>query len=402
MYNCIICRYHEIATKGDNRAMFEGKLMENIMLQIKNINDASVYRVRGRVFVRKTDKSPFSDDELEVIRTGLPKVFGLESFSPALECDKDAKQIFEAVEKTAKDVFDRHYSKGKAKVSFGVRARRSDKSFPLRSKQIEITTAEIIEKLFSMERLSVDLMHPDVWIGIEVREQNSFIYYDVYDGPGGLPVGSNSPVLALLSGGIDSPVACYMAMKRGCHVDYLTFHSHPYTTMASVEKVTRIAAMLNTYQIPGKLHSCNLAPIQKMIRDLCTPKYRTVLYRRMMLRVGEGVCKKEKLYAMVTGESVGQVASQTIVNLATINAASSMLVLRPMLGMDKRESIRFAEKIGTYTTSIEPVPDSCTVFAPPSPSVAAKLHSVEEEETRLGDWKAIIEQIVESIEIIQP
>ena len=401
MFNCIICRYHEIATKGDNRSMFESRLMDNIMMQIRSVNDASVYRVRGRVFVRKTDKSSFNDDELEIIKKGLAKVFGLESFSPAYECEKDVDQIFHGVEVTAPKVFNRHYEKGAKSVSFGVRARRSDKSFPLRSIELEIKSAEIIEKLFGAERLSVNLRTPDVWVGVEVRETCSFVYYEVYDGPGGLPVGSNAPVLALLSGGIDSPVACYMAMKRGCHVDYLTFHSHPYTSMDSVEKVKRVSAILNGYQYPGRLFSCNLSPIQKLIRDLCIPKYRTVLYRRMMLRVAEAVCDREKLYAAVTGESIGQVASQTIVNLATISAASPLLVLRPMIGFDKRESIRFAEKIGTYTISIEPVADSCTVFAPSQPSVAAKQHFVECEERKLGDWKAVIEEIVSKIEIFE-
>lgn len=401
MFNCIICRYHEIATKGDNRSMFESRLMDNIMMQIKTVNDASVYRVRGRVFVRKTDRSQFNDGELEIIKDGLSRVFGLESFSPAYECEKDAAQIFHGVEVTAPVVFNRHYDDGKKTVSFGVRARRSDKSFPLRSIELEIKTAEIIEKLFGASKLSVNLRTPDIWIGVEVRETCSFVFYETYEGPGGLPVGSNAPVLAMLSGGIDSPVACYMAMKRGCHVDYLTFHSHPYTNMDSVEKVKRIAAILNKYQYPGRLYSCNLAPIQKLIRDLCIPKYRTVLYRRMMLRVSEAVCAREKLFAVFTGESVGQVASQTIVNLATISAASPMLVLRPLIGMDKRESIRYAEKIGTYTTSIEAVPDSCTVFAPSQPSVAAKLHFVECEERKLGDWKAVLDDIVSKIEVFE-
>lgn len=401
MFNCIICRYHEIATKGDNRSMFESRLMDNIMMQIRSVIDASVYRIRGRVFVRKTDRSSFNDGELEIIKKGLVKVFGLESFSPAYECKKDIDQIFQGVEMTAPSVFNRHYEKGKKSVSFGVKARRSDKTFPLRSQEMEIKAAEIIEKLFGAERLTVNLRNPDIWVGVEVRETCSFVYYEVYDGPGGLPVGSNAPVLAMLSGGIDSPVACYMAMKRGCQVEYLTFHSHPYTSMDSVEKVKRIAAQLNTYQHPGRLFSCNLAPIQKLIRDLCIPKYRTVLYRRMMLRVAEAVCNREKLYAVVTGESIGQVASQTIVNLATISAASQILILRPMIGFDKRESIRYAEKIGTYAMSIEPVADSCTVFAPPQPSVAAKLHFIECEERKLGDWKAVIEEIVKTIEVFE-
>jgi thiamine biosynthesis protein ThiI len=379
--------------------MFEKKLMENIMSQIRRVNDASVYRVRGRMFVKKTDNSPFNDEEIGLVKDGLSKVFGLESFSPSYECEKDANQIFEGLGMTVKSVFDRHYDDGKKVVSFGVRARRSDKSFPLRSNEIEIKAAEIVESIFGESRLSVNLKNPDVWVGIEVRETCAFVYYDVFPSPGGLPVGSNSPVLAMLSGGIDSPVACHMIMKRGCHVDFLTFHSHPYTSMDSVEKVKRLVGILNGFQPKGRLFSCNLAPLQKNIRDICTAKYRTVLYRRMMLRAAEAVCAKNGFFGVVTGESVGQVASQTIINLATISAASPILVLRPMCGMDKRESIYYAQRIGTYETSIEPAADSCTVFAPPQPAINAKLEDIEGEERKLGDWKALLDEIVDKIEV---
>ncbi len=399
MYNCVICRYHEIAIKGDNRSMFENKLVENMRLRLSSLKDVSIDKIRGRIYVRRTSENPFSEGEIEILKSGLSKAFGLESFSPALECEASEEAIFSAVERSLKPVFEKAFQGKKGKVSFAVRARRSDKSFPLRSKQIEIMSAEIVEKLFGAERLSVDLMNPDIFIGVEVRERGAFVYYDSYAGPGGLPVGSNSPVLALLSGGIDSPVACYLSMKRGCHVDYLTFHSHPYTPLDSVEKVKRIATAMNGYQSPGRLYSCNLSEIQKMIRDLCTPKYRTVLYRRMMLRIAEMLCSRNGLFAVVTGECVGQVASQTIINLSTIAAASSMLVLRPMTGMDKSESVSFAKKIGTYPISIEQVPDSCTVFAPPAPAVAAKLHFVELDEKKLGDWPAVLEQIYSKIEI---
>ena len=250
----------------------------------------------------------------------------------------------------------------------------------------------VISEMFPREQLKVDLSNSDISVGIEVRDINALIYYQVFPGPGGLPTGSNSPVLALLSGGIDSPVACQMIMNRGCHVDFLTFHSYPYTPMASLEKVQKIARKLNTFQKPGTLYACNLSEIQKQIRDLCTEKFRTVLYRRMMMRIANMICHRKKLNALVTGEAVGQVASQTIINLGTIDAAAQFVMLRPLCGMDKLETIRRAEKLGTYELSIDPQPDSCTVFAPPSPSVAAKLFDIEREEAKLGDIHALLEK----------
>ena len=398
MYNCIICRYHEIAIKGDNRIMFESKLMDNMRSHLLDIPGVSVERIRGRIFVRRHQGSAsFNKEEIEKIETVLSKTFGLESFSPALECESKEEAIFNAVEMTAKSEFEKALE-GKKAVTFRIRARRSDKSFPLRSKQIEIDSAGIIEKLFGREKIDVNLTDAEITVGIEVREKSSFVFYRSVGGPGGLPVGSNAPVLALLSGGIDSPVACRMAMKRGCQVHFLTFHSHPYTSMESVEKVKRISKVLNGLQPKGKLFICNLSPLQKMIRDICIPKYRTVLYRRMMMRIAEKVCKKQELFAIVTGESVGQVASQTVVNLATINSSTEMLVLRPLIGMDKVESIEAAQRLGTYQISIEPAPDSCTVFAPPAPAVRARLDQVEMEERRLGDWQSVLEDIFAGIE----
>ncbi len=227
----------------------------------------------------------------------------------------------------------------------------------------------------------------------------SFIYSATYRGPGGLPVGSNSPLLALLSGGIDSPVACYMAMKRGCRVDFLTFHSAPYTPQETVDKVKRVAAVINQFQLPGKLYICNLAPMQKAIRDKCRPELRTVLYRRMMLRIAEAVARRNKRFALLTGEAVGQVASQTVINMSTINAATNMLVLRPLVGMDKNEAVKIARDIGTFDICAEQVPDSCTVFAPPSPATRASLEHAEREEARLGDYQAILDKIISEIEV---
>lgn len=397
MFNSIVCRYNEIATKGNNRAMFENKLIDNMRHQCRHVDQISIQRLRGRIFIHKKERLPFTDSEIEEISKGLSHTFGLDSFSPAMECEPDMDAIKKMVELTAPDMFQK-YRNGKAVVPFRFRAKRSDKSFPLDSKGVEIELTTFLDSLIGAEGIKINLSNPDISIGVEIRETNALVYYETFKAPGGLPVGTNAPVLALLSGGIDSPVACNMAMKRGCRVDYLTFHSYPYTPMESLEKVKRMTVLVNRYQKKGILYACNLSEIQKLIRDHCNPKYRTVLYRRMMMRIASMLCRTHKLEAIVTGEAVGQVASQTIANLTVINAASDFLILRPLCGMDKLETIHRAEEIGTFQTSIEPMTDSCTVFAPDSPILAAKLENVEFEEAKIPDLDEMLQKTYNSIE----
>lgn len=398
MYKSIVCRYHEIATKGHNRSMFENKLISNmkILCEYEGVSELNFQRIRGRIFIRKAKNLSFEAQELEKIKTALSRSFGLETFSPVIECEPEIEKILNIIGESAKSVFEDKLNHSSV-VEFRTRARRSDKNFPLRSKEIEIQSATRLQEIFG-DRIKVNLEHPEISIGVEVRDQIALVYYETFKGPGGLPVGTNSNVLALLSGGIDSPVACHMTMKRGCHVDYLTFHSFPYTPEESVEKVKRIASALNRYQKKGRLFCCNISEIQKLIRDHCNPRYRTILYRRMMMRIAEKICRFQKLNAIVTGESVGQVASQTIVNLSIINDATRMLILRPLAGLDKLESIERAVKIGTYDLSIENLPDSCTVFAPPSPAVAAKFYLVEEEEKKIPNLAEALEEAYQKIE----
>ena len=206
-------------------------------------------------------------------------------------------------------------------------------------------------------------------------------------------------MLALLSGGIDSPVACNMAMKRGCHVDCLTFHSFPYTPAESVDKVRRIAGILSQWQRSTKFYSCNISEIQKLIRDNCNPRFRTVLYRRMMMRIASKICEEKKLSAIVTGESVGQVASQTVENMSVINSATPYLILRPLCGLDKNETIERARKLGTYDVSIEPMADSCTVFAPQSPILRAAAAEAESEEQRIPDLAEALQKACDALEV---
>lgn len=398
IYNAIICRYNEIAIKGNNRSMFELRMIENIYHLLAEITDLKVSRIRGRIWIQHPHRRPFTPEEIRVAERQLSKAFGLESFSPVIMCEPEIETICKAVDNSADDFFAPVMAEGKTAV-FRIRATRSDKDFPLKSKEIEIRLATVIGDKYPPEQIKINLMNAEITVGCEVREEFAFIFYKNCRGPGGLPVGCNPPVLALLSGGIDSPVACYMAMKRGCPVHYITFHSSPYTPPATTDKVKQIAGLLNRYQRPAKLHLCNLAPIQKMIRDNCTPRLRTVLYRRAMLRIAEKVALRTKCQALLTGESIGQVASQTLINMNTINNSVRMLVIRPLVGMDKSESITLSERIGAFALSKEQVPDSCTVFAPSAPSTAVTIERVEQDEKLLPGYDQVLNEIIEKIEV---
>ena len=402
MYHTILCRYNEIATKGNNRSMFENCLIENLRYSCGKVCPCKVSKMRGRILIRKSDESEFSAEETELISERLKKCFGLDSFSFCLVGEVSMESVKSMVEQSAVPYFQKVLSEVSANgvVEFRTRARRSNKAFPLDSKGIEIEIATLIESLIGADRVKVNLENPQISIGIEIREHHSLVYYETIKAAGGLPVGCNAPALALLSGGIDSPVACNMVMKRGCHVDYLTFHSFPYTPMESVDKVRRLAEKINLWQRSAVFYACNISEIQKLIRDNCKPKYRTVLYRRMMMRIAAMICDQKKLSAIITGESVGQVASQTVENMTVVDKTTPYLVIRPLCGLDKNETIERARKLDTFDISIEPMADSCTVFAPNAPVLHAKLEDVEYEESRIPGLQEALENTFNSIEKI--
>ena len=401
MYNAIICRYHEIAIKGNNRSMFEKRMVENMYYLLRKLHDIRILRVRGRIWVEFKDKSFFNDEQLKLVKQQLQRAFGLESFSPVIMCEATLDAMKKAVDNSCRSYFTEAFEKKKI-VSFRIRTKRSHKDFELDSRGIDIALAEEVAKAYDYDSLSIDLKNADVTVWCELREEFAFVYYEIVRGPGGLPVGSNSPVLALLSGGIDSPVACYEIMKRGCRCDFLTFHSDPYTPQSTIDKVRRIGHHLNQFQQPARLFICNLAPLQKLIRDKCNPRFRTVLYRRMMFRIAQSLAEKNKRLALLTGEAVGQVASQTIKNMATISEAIDMLVLRPLVGSDKNDAIALARRIGTFDLSNEQVPDSCTVFAPSNPSTGAPLYKILEDEALIPEYKDIMQEIIDNIEMLTP
>lgn len=395
MYNCIICRYHEIATKGNNRNMFEKCLVDNIRYRIKDAPvDCKVRRVRGRVWL-EPEKGTFSAEDVDSLKDILSGIFGLHNFSPAILLPVDIDAIRECVSSMLPERFRQLPERKEGLPTFRIRARRSNKRFPMTSKEIEIDLISCAAKVLGNNVFKIDLDHADLTLGCEIRDEFSILYFDTFDAPGGLPVGSNPRVLTLLSGGIDSPVAAWMIMKRGSATDFVTFHSSPYTPPETVDKVAGIAEKLNRFQREGKLFAINLLPLQKAVRDYCSERMRTVLYRRAMLRIAEMIARKRDCRALVTGDALGQVASQTVVNMDTINRAIDMLVLRPLVGQDKLETIEIARKIGTFEDSSVQVPDSCTVFAPNNPSTSVPAALAEAEEAKIPDYPRLLESLIE-------
>ena len=383
-FNAILLRYSEIGLKGNNRRMFEEKLLNNIRHSLKGVDNLAFFYDRGRLALIHDDESPFTEAELNEIRTQLGKVFGLESFSPGFQVDSDWESIRETILEHLPAVYEVHNKacpEGEM-IMYRTRARRSFKKFPYTSNEIEIQMAE--EVLSRWDNVKVNLSAPEMYIGIEVREEASFIFFETLDGINGLPVGSSDKLLCLMSGGIDSPVACYQAMKRGSHIDFITFHSHPYTSKDGLEKIAKLINILDGYQDrPGRYFACNLVEAQKAIRDKCQPRLRTVLYRRMMMRIASVLARAIKTNALLTGESLGQVASQTLRNMDCINRATDLLILRPLVSYDKNETINIAAKIGTLETSNIPAADSCTTFAPKKPATNANMFLITQSEMNL-------------------
>ena len=398
-YNVVMLRYNEIALKGANRSHFEFLFVEGIKRALAELHPLHFIQERGRILMHLPKFSYFSLDQLSLLKDQLAFAFGLVSFSPGYIVESSLEAIENQVDRVFPEIYNlisKNLDNGR-EINYRMRARRSYKLFSMTSSELEIYFANKI--LPEYPRLKVNLREADLTIGIEVRKNWSFIYFQEFAASGGLPSGSNGSALALLSGGIDSPVACYLTMKRGTSLHFLTFHSFPYTSPESVIKVSREVRILNRFQRKGKLFACNLIDAQRCIRDSCTEKYRTILYRRLMLRIAANLGKSLGAQALVTGDSIGQVASQTVPNMDAINRATDMLVIRPLIGMDKQEITQIARKIETLPISQENCPDSCTVFAPRSPTTSAKLKHILDEEKRI-DFHALLKTCLSSIKLI--
>lgn len=404
-WNAVILRYDEIGLKGNNRSHFEKIAENNVRTLLKNAGlPIKIRRVRGRIWLTKPDHTFFTDEDLACVHRGLPKAFGVVSYSPVVTCAITPEAVIPLATQMTREALLNAQKTLNRPFTFRLRVRRANKNFPIISRDLEL---KIVEEMprdgLDFSRIQMDLSEAaDITIRIEIRDEFAFVWYDNYPAAGGLPVGSNDPVLVLLSGGIDSPVAAWRMMKRGCHCDFITFDSFPYTPEASVAKVKTLVNELDQWQGNSTLYICNINEIQKKIRDLCTPKFRTVLYRRVMMRVSTWVAKRHRMLALVTGESVGQVASQTIANMNTINAAAGCVVVRPLSGMDKLETIQAAQRIGTFEISKTQVPDSCTVFAPDAPCTRAQLRHAEEEEAKIPELLEMIQTVADAVECYRP
>ncbi len=383
--NYIVCHYHEIGLKGKNRKFFENKLVENIKKALPLGSFEFVKRISGRIIVKLNEKGL---KEEKKIKESLKKVFGIVHFSFA----HFSKPEIELIEKQALEIL-----KTKTFKTFKIEAQRSDKRFPLTSPKInERIGALIVEKL----KKKVKLKKPSITFFIEVVEKHAFLYTEKIKAYGGLPVGTGGRAAVLLSGGIDSPVAAFLTMKRGVKVVFVHFHAHPYTDQASIDKAKRIVKVLNQFQFDSKLYLVPFADIQKAILLKTQAKLRVILYRRFMLRIAEQIAKKEKTLALVTGDSIGQVASQTLHNIRVINQIASLPVLRPLIGFDKEEIIEKAKEIKTFNISILPHQDCCARFLPRHPETRADLREVELNEKKL-EIEDLIEKTIQSIKVIK-
>ncbi|EKE21983.1 MAG: hypothetical protein ACD_7C00086G0035 [uncultured bacterium] len=384
----ILCHYDEIALKGKNRDYFEKKLVENIDSRLrKEFGENNFWKVRklaGRIVVEIKKDLEIEKEKLLILK----EVFGIVNFSFALESAQDIEELKKTCgELLADKVFD----------SFRITASRADKNFPLTSQEIN---KEIGAFIWEKTKAQVKLKDAQTECFIELANRRAFVYVDKIQGAGGLPVGSGGRVLALLSGGIDSPVAAYYILKRGARVDFIHFHSLPYTSMASNEKVLALAQELSKFQGRAKVFMVPFAKIQQQIVLNCPEKLRVVLYRRLMMKIAEAVAIKNKSLALVTGEVLSQVASQTLENIFVTDNSISLPIFRPLIGFDKIEIIKKSQEIGTYETSILPHEDCCTRFVPKHPETKANLEEVKLAEEKL-DVNELVRGAIEEMEIVK-
>ncbi|MCH5161366.1 MAG: tRNA 4-thiouridine(8) synthase ThiI [Clostridiales bacterium] len=381
--NVIIIRYGEVYLKGKNFSYFENILKDNIRAKLDGI-DCSLYFGRGRYVVKEYDIS----DEDEIIRR-LKQVFGLHSLSIAKRCGYDIDEIATKCVEMSPD-----------NGTFRITTHRSYKKYPLDSMQMNRALGEKV--IAAKQNLSVDLHSPDYNLQVDIRDGGDVYLYDnSISCAGGMPSGTGGHGLLLLSGGIDSPVAGYMLAKRGMRLTALHFHSYPYTSEAAKDKAITLAHKLKNYCPYLNMKCVSLTKIQETIHKNCKPNYMITLVRRFMMRIAERVAKSNDCGCIINGESLGQVASQTLESITVTNAVVSIPVFRPLIGMDKDEIIDIAQKIDTFNTSIEPFEDCCTVFLPDYPLIKPEIAKVEEQESRIENYNELIDDALSAMEIVE-
>lgn len=384
MYPLLLVRYGELSLKGRNRKTFEDLLITNIRAALGDLPHGRITKTFGRIYVE-------TKDNWEELAARLQQVFGIVSLSPVVRRGLDLEEIKEGASLVVQDT---------PGQTFKVETRRACKDFPLSSPELSRTLGGHLLKSFP--HLKVDVHNPDFIVKVEVRSEGAFIYSKVIPCLGGLPAGSSGKGLLLLSGGIDSPVAGFLSMKRGVDVEGIHFHSYPFTSQHSKEKVVELARILASYNARGRfrLWIAYFTEIQKALHKGSYPSLSVTLMRRFMLRIAARLAQREGALALITGDSLGQVASQTMESIHTINAVTSLPVFRPLIGLDKQEIVEIAVRIGTYETSILPYEDCCTVFVPKNPATKPSLRQVERAEGEL-DVEGLIAEALEKTELVE-
>ena len=390
MYKAFLIKYAEIAIKGKNRYLFEDALVHNIEYQLKNVDGTfHVRKENGRIYV-ETEGSYDYDETVET----LQRVFGIVGICPVVLLedegfDKLAEEVVAYVDKTYAD----------KNFTFKVDARRARKNYPMTSMEINAALGEKI--LDAFPETKVDVHHPQVMIHVEIRPMIN-VYSPEIPGPGGMPLGTAGRAMLLLSGGIDSPVAGYMISKRGVTLEATYFHAPPYTSERAKQKVVDLAKKVARYSGPIKLHVVNFTDIQLYIYEKCPHEELTIIMRRYMMKIAEHFAKENKCLGLITGESIGQVASQTMQSLAATNEVCTLPVYRPLIGFDKQEIIEISEKIDTYETSILPFEDCCTIFVAKHPVTKPNLNVIKHSEQKLNDViDELMKTAIETTEVIR-
>lgn len=388
-YQAFLIKYGEIGVKGKNRYLFEDALVRQICFALRPVDgEFAVRKEEGRIFVEAESAFDY-DGAVEALK----KVFGIVRFCPVLLIED------EGFEKLAEEVLGHIRSTyGEPQFSFKVHARRARKNYPMQSMEINAALGEKILEAFPETR--VDVHNPEVMLHVEIRRQIA-IYSEEIEGPCGMPVGTSGKAMLLLSGGIDSPVAGYMIAKRGVEVEAVYFHAPPYTSERAKQKVVDLAKIISAYTGPIRLHVVNFTDVQLSIYEHCPHDELTIIMRRYMMQIAEHFAREDGCLSLVTGESIGQVASQTAQALYCTDAAAGLPVFRPVIAFDKQDIVHLSEKIGTYETSILPFEDCCTIFVAKHPVTKPRLERIEKSEKLLsGIIEPLVEKAIEETEVI--
>lgn len=379
----VVIHYGEVSIKGKNRPLFLRRLVRNVQQALRDLGETEVQMLAGRCLVAVPKAVPWA-----WVEERLRSVFGIANFAPCLDAPHDLEAIKQTVSRALY---------GRTFASFRITARRAFKELPFRSMELHQTLGAHV---LATHATRVDLNAPSLTVYVDIVPRRALVYVEKIPGAGGLPSGMSGVLLSLLSGGIDSPVAAYRMMKRGCQVDFVHFHSYPFVDRTSQQKARQLAQRLTRHQFAARLFLVPFGELQQQIVGAVPAPYRVVLYRRYMLRIAAALAEQTGAEALVTGESLGQVASQTLQNLRVIEAACALPILRPLIGMDKAEIMQEARSIGTYETSIQPDQDCCTLFVPRYPATRTTLAAIETAEQAL-DTPALVQMALDGVQTVE-